>query len=226
MTHSINLYDPTLLRHRHWLTAGNLLVAVGLVFAVMLGWGAWLRIQAGDLAADAEALDGSLKTARDESVALGARLADRRADPKLELDLAAMKELLGARQEVLVALGQGAAAKTTGYADYLRGLARQSVANLWLTGFSVGPEGARMEIRGRTLDPAQLPEYIRRLNAEPAFRGQRFAALSVIEPPSTTSSAPNASATPGAAAAVAAPPPWLEFALVPEAETKPAGGAR
>lgn len=220
MTHYINLYDPALLRHRQWLTVLNLALALVLVLAVMLAWGAWAHIQAGVLAADAESLDGRLKMARDEALALGGQLSNRRADPKLELDLAATKELLGVRQEILATLGQGAAPPPIGHADYLRGLARRSVANLWLTGFSVGPDGTRMEIRGRTLDPALLPEYIRRLNAEPAFRGHRFAALSLAEPPPAP--APSASAT----ALVAPPPPWLEFALVPELETKTAGGAR
>jgi hypothetical protein len=217
MTHYINLYDPALLRHRQWLTAANLLFAVALVFVVMLGWGAWARIDAAGLAEQVAALDGRLQAARAESVALAGQLSNRRADPKMELDLAAMKELLGVRQEILAALGQEAAPPMTGHADYLHGLARQSLANLWLTGFSVGPDGTRMEIRGRTLDPALLPEYIRRLNAEPAFRGHRFAALSVGVP------APTAGAT---AATPALTPPWHEFALVPELETSRAGGAR
>lgn len=216
MTHYINLYDSALLRRRDWLTANNLLFALALVFVVMLGWGAWARIDAAGLAEQATALEGRLKAARDESVALGGQLSNRRADPKLEMDLAAMRELTGVRQEILAALGQQAAPLTVGHADYLRGLARQSVVNLWLTGFSVGPDGTRMEIRGRTLDPALLPEYIRRLNAEPAFRGHRFAALNVGKP------AP----APGANAAAAEVPPWLEFALVPELEPNPAGGSR
>jgi len=215
MTHYINLYDPALLRHRQWLTAANLLFALAMVFVVMLGWGAWARIEAAGLAEQVAALDGRLQAARAESVALEGQLSNRKADPKLELDLAAMKELLGVRQEILATLGQEAGPQMTGHADYLRGLARQSVANLWLTGFSVGPDGTRMEIRGRTLDPALLPEYIRRLNAEPAFRGHRFAALSVGQP---TAPAPGA--------IVAAVPPWLEFALVPELEAKTAGAAR
>jgi hypothetical protein len=217
MTHYINLYDPALLRHRQWLTAANLLFALALIFVVMLGWGAWARIVAAGLAEQVAALDGRLQSARAESVTLAGQLSNRRADPKLELDLAAMKELMGVRQEILATLGQEAGPQKLGHADYLRGLARQSVANLWLTGFSVGPDGTRMEIRGRTLDPALLPEYIRRLNAEPAFRGHRFAALSVALP------AP----VPGAGAAAAATmPPWHEFALVPELEAKPTGAAR
>jgi hypothetical protein len=216
MTHYINLYDPALLKRREWLTAANLLFALALVFVVMLGWGAWARIDAASLATDAAALDSRLQAARAESVTLAGQLSSRRADPKLELDLAAMKELLGVRQQILTTLGQEAGSQSIGHADYLRGLARQSVTNLWLTGFSVGPDGTRMEILGRTLDPALLPEYIRRLNAEPAFRGHRFAALSVGLPaPAPVANAATAPVT----------PPWHEFALVPELEPKRAGGA-
>ncbi|MBI4997213.1 MAG: hypothetical protein HZC22_10010 [Rhodocyclales bacterium] len=218
MTHYINLYDPALLRRREWLSAANLVFAVAAVFVLMLLWGAWARIDSAALADRVATLDGRLKAAREESVALGSQLAARRADPKLEQAIAAQRELLGVRRNILVALGQGIATAATGHADYLRGLARQSVANLWLTGFAVSPGGTRMEIRGRTLDPALLPEYIRRLNAEPAFRGRHFAALTVGVP----EPAPRA----GAAAGAALPPPWHEFALVPELEANSAEGRR
>lgn len=224
MSHYINLYDPALLRQRQRLTAANLAFAVLLLAVLLFGWGAWARIQAGGLAAEAAALDAQTQAARDESVALGKQMADRKPDPKLELNIAAIKELLGVRQGILDALGQDAGSGPSGFSDYLRGLARQSVTGLWLTGFSVGAEGKRMEIRGRTLDPALVPEYIRRLNAEPAFRNRRFAALTVTVPAPPPGAA--ASAAAAAAAAPVAPPPFHEFALVPEIdESKRAGGA-
>lgn len=212
MTHHINLYDPALLRRREWLTAANLAFAAAAIFLVMLLWGSWARIDAAGLGEQAAALEGQLKAAREQSVALASQLATRRADPALELSVAAAKELLGVRRNIRDALGQGVASAATGQADYLRGLARQTVANLWLTEFSIGPEGARMEIRGRTLDPATLPEYIRRLNAEPAFRGRRFAALSVSLPEVVA----------GSDGKPAVRPPWHEFALVPELDGKTA----
>jgi MSHA biogenesis protein MshI len=220
MSHHINLYDPALLRQRHWLTAANLLFALVMVAVILLGWGAWARIQGGTLATETTALADQIAAARDESVALATQLANRKPDPKLELDLAAMKELLGVRLSIFTALGQGVAPNAGGYADYLRGLARQTIAGLWLTGFSVGVDGSRMEIRGRTLDPALLAEYIHRLNAEPAFRGHRFAALNLAVP------APAPGTAPADTAAVSAPPPFHEFALVPEIDPGPgrAGG--
>jgi hypothetical protein len=226
VSHHINLYDPALRQQKQWLTAANLLFAVALLFLTLLGWGVWLRVQGGGLAAGAAALDGQTQAARDESVALGNQLASRKPDPKLETDLAAMKELLGVRQGILDALGQGAAQNAAGHADYLRGLARQSVGGLWLTSFAVSAGGARMEIRGRTLDPALLPEYIRRLNAEPAFRGHRFAALTMAVPatPPTTSAASAGSMV--APAKAPASPLYHEFALVPDNEPRRPGGAQ
>jgi hypothetical protein len=221
MTHHINLYDASLLQRKQWLTMANLLFAVALLFLLLLGWGSWLRVQGGGLAADAAALDSQTKAAREESVALGTQLANRKPDAKLEAELAAVKALLGARQGILDALGQDAAAATIGQADYLRGLARQSVGGLWLTGFSASPDGSRMEIRGRTLDPALLPEYIRRLNAEPAFRGRRFAAVNVTVPATPPSTSTSGTA---AVAATAPPPLFHEFALVPEIERPPGAG--
>jgi hypothetical protein len=212
MTHYINLYDPALLRRRDWLTAANLAYAVAAIFLAMLLWGSWARIDAAGLAEQAGKLDSQIKAEREQSVALAGQLAARRADPTLALNVAAARELLGVRRNIRDALGQGVASAAGGHSDYLRGLARQTVVNLWLTDFSIGPQGARMEIRGRTLDPATLPDYIRRLNAEPAFRGRRFAAVNIALPEPVA----------GADGKPAVRPPWHEFALVPEPDPKAA----
>lgn len=213
MTHHINLYDPALLRRREWLTAANLAFAAVALLVIMLLWGIAARIDAAGQGGQASELENRLKTAREASIALAGQLASRRADPKLELDIAALQELLGVRRNILAALGQGDSTQPAGPSIYLRGLARQTLANVWLTGFSIGPDGSAMEIRGRTLDPALLPEYIRRLSAEPAFRGRRFASLDVR--------APEPAAGPGA---VPAPSSAHDFALVPEND--PTGGNR
>ncbi|MBU1236892.1 MAG: PilN domain-containing protein [Gammaproteobacteria bacterium] len=212
MTLHINLYDPALRRQRQWLTATNLLFALALIFVVLFGWGAWARIHAGWLSTDAVELDARTKAARAESIALASRLASSKPDPKLELDIASARELLGVRRNILDVLGKDGTPRASGYAEYLRGLARQTISGLWLTGFAVSADGSRMEIRGRMLDPARLPVYIRGLSNEPAFHGNSFAALSV--------------AAPEPAARETERPPWLEFALVPELETSRTGGGR
>ncbi len=210
MSHHINLYDPSLRRQRRWLTAANLALVLALLAAVLLGWGAWARIDAGRLTTELAEVETRTRVAREESVALAGRLASRKPDAQLAHDLAAARELLDVRQGILDKLGEGAAPAAGNHAEHLRGLARQSLSGLWLTGFAIGADGRRMEIRGRTLDPALLPQYVRRLNAEAAFRGHRFARLSLAAPVTA----------PGSPAAG-----FHEFALGPEDDAARPGAA-
>jgi hypothetical protein len=205
MSRHINLYDPGLRRQRHWLTAANLAIAATAMLLLLFVWGYWARSETRRLEAEAAALADQVSALQKQTVALGAELAGRKPDAKLEQDLVALRALLGNHQEILAMLDRGLGAQTGGYAEYLRGLARQTPGGLWLTGFAVSAGGNAMEIRGRTLEPSLLPEYIRRLNAERAFQGRSFAELQVqaATPPAQRSAAP------------AAGPAYHEFALVP-----------
>ena len=177
----INLYNPDLRRQRDWLTLGNV-VAVSVAFALLLGAaGAALRYQATIRAEEVQAMNVDLAKAKEALAKAGAPAG--RADAEAELKT--LQETLAARREVLAALRAGTGlspASTLGFADYLRGLARQSVNGLWLTGFSVAQGGDGMEIRGRMLVAERLPDYIRRLNAEKVFQGRQFVSLQVDRP--------------------------------------------
>lgn len=209
MSHQINLYDPSLLRQRQTFNAANLLLAVIVLAAGLFGWGAWARIDAERQGREITELEARARSAREESVALASRLAGRKPDAQLDQNIAAAREMLLVRQSMLDKLGEGSASAVGGHAERLRGLARQGIEGLWLTGFVVGTDGRTITIRGRTLDPALLPEYIRRLNAEPAFRGHRFATLNVALPAPTTPTATTV-------AVAVAPPAFHEFTLGPE----------
>jgi Tfp pilus assembly protein PilN len=178
MAQQINLYNPALRLQREWLTLGNVLAAA-VCFALALGGvGAYLRSQADARAQAAQLADAELAQARVRLVKAGAAAGM----PVAEAELNTLQEVLAARREVLAALQAGSGLSptaTAGFADYLRGLARQSVNGLWLTGFSVAQGGEGMEIRGRMLAAERLPDYIRRLNAERVFAGRQFVSLQV-----------------------------------------------
>lgn len=214
MSQQINLYDPALLRKREWLTATNVALASLALLVVMAGWTGWTRVRLSALEAEAATLAPQAKALQDQVAALGKDMAGRKPDARLEAELAQARTELAVRAEVADVLGKGLGPEAASFAEYLRGLARQTPSGLWLTGFSVGAGGGAMEIRGRLLDPALLAEYIRRLNGEKAFQGRAFSALKLIagKPP-----------TPAAAgaAAVASGPAYHEFILVPAAAAVP-----
>lgn len=211
MTQQINLYDPALLRKRHLLSGATLAAAAAALLAVIGAWAVLARAQLATLEAEERALAPQVKALQDEMTALARQVGALKPDPRIEAELASARALLSLRGEVLDVLEKSVGGGATSFAEYLRALARQSVGGLWLTGFAVGEGG--MEIRGRMTDPARLPEYIRRLNAERAFQGRAFAALRV---------SPGQAAAPAGAAPAAGSPPaapaaaFHEFVLAPE----------
>jgi len=204
MAGQINLYDPALERKRDWFALGNV-AAAAVALAIGVGVaGHFARSDLAPLAAQASAGERQLAELRTQLATLEAQVDGRKPDPRLEAQLAALAAELGLRNEVLKMLRDSLGeSRRSAYADYLRGLARQSVGGLWLTEFRVA--GAVIEIGGCATDPALLPEYIRRLNAETAFRGQAFANLKIEREPAMSAAA-------GEAMALRCP---HRFALVP-----------
>jgi hypothetical protein len=220
MARQINLYDPALRHQRDWLALGNIVVLAAVLAALVGALGVGARSGLDVLAATAAAGESQLKAARDQIVALGQQAANRQPDPRVAQELAAKRMLLTAHGEVLRILRESVTDDDRpDFDDFLRGLARQTLSGLWLTAFSFDARSGGMEIRGRTVDPALLPEYIRRLNRETAFQGRAFASLKI------DAGKPD---VPAGGAAAAAPAPVAghhEFVLVPVAdEAQPAPG--
>ena len=120
---------------------------------------------------------------------------------------------------MLTALGSFSGAGVSSgnsFGQYLRGLARQSVNGLWLTGVVVGAGGKDVQIRGRTMDRSLVADYVERLNAEKSFAGIGFSGLQMKQ---------GVEATPaviaGAVAAAPKPAPYIEFELIAVPATEP-----
>lgn len=212
MARHINLYDPALERKRDWLALGNVVIG-GVLLAIAVGvLGMAGRSTLPALTAQSATLEVQVKAMRDQVVTLGQRTANRKPDPRLEQELAAKRQLLSLRGDVLATLRSSVGPDARSYAEYLRGFARLTMNGLWLTGFTVKSAGGGMEIRGNTTDPALIPEYIRRLNKEYAFQGQTFAALKLDRPAAKGTSAGTVAVS---SAATATAPLWHEFLLIP-----------
>ncbi|MDD5174832.1 MAG: PilN domain-containing protein [Sterolibacterium sp.] len=144
---------------------------------------------------------------------------------QLANELANARALLKSREEVVKVLESGAFSNTIGFAEFLRGFARQAPNGLWLTGFTIGAGGTEMEIRGRMLNPASLPEYIRRLKTEKVFQGRSFASLTIQRPEDGKEKKIAGSPTipiaklssPSSPSSQASLPSYVDFVLMPSA---------
>lgn len=192
MSRQINLVNPALRKQRDWLTAIPV-AAAGLVLLTVMAlatiWAHWGAASARDQAEQAAA---GRTTAQEALVAATQANAARKPNPALATELATMRTQLARQQEIIDRLDSKAVGDSAGFSEYLKGFARQVPTGLWLTGFTIGAGGRDMELRGRMTQPSLLTEYVRRLNAETAFRGRSFAGLQIQLPRAEPATATNA----------------------------------
>lgn len=209
MSQQINLYDASLRARRDYAAAtvlllGGSIVAVGLLIA----W-VYFAVELRSLSGEATRTEAIYQEKQDQLRLLQDELAGRQRDKRVEARLAARQHELGAREEVLVALGSGQLDAQPLFSSILRALGRQRVEGVWLTSIELDAGGKAITLEGKTLDPDVLAAYLRRLNNEQSLRGTRFAVLDLVreaEEKPTTEAAPAVSALP-------VKPPVLTFRL-------------
>ncbi len=212
MSAQINLYHPRFLKQHDPLALGNVAIAVIALYVVLALAGGWIGMIAAQRTDAAAVVGAQLKEVTDQVTAETAALENRKPDPRLIAELKSIESLLERRGQIALLLESGSVGSTGGFAEYLRGFARQVPEGLWLTGFTIGSGGNDMEIRGSMLAAVALPEYIRRLGTEKAFQGRSFASLTMgrAEPPV---------AAPGKVVAVSPAPTSaqpIDFVLMPK----------
>lgn len=219
MTRQINLINPALRLKREWLTGKSLLHGIG-VMVVLLGlYGGVLRWQNQQLAEKANGISAELGQLQEELGRLNQELAQRKVSVETEAALRRAEAALQGRERVRDALESGALGSPEGFAEFLRAFARQAQDGLWMVGLQMAEGGRNITFEGRTLNPEQIPGYIRGLNSEPTLRGRSFEALNVnlvgddkpAAKPAATGVSPAAAA--GAQEAAAGQPHFHEFQL-------------
>ena len=227
MSQQINLYEERLRPRVELATGRNLGVAALVLFAGMAGWSFWEGAEANRRAQAATESLQEVATAQEKVKELSQAVAQRKVAPELVAELDHAKAMIAARDEVIQVLDSGALGRTIGFSSFMLGFASQAQSDLWLTGFRIAAGGDEIEIHGRMLNPARLPDYVQRLNAVPVFQGRRFAALEIRQvnaedrqansAPISETIAVQPGSRPGQAQR---PAPFVEFLL----RSEPAGG--
>ena len=187
MTQQINLFNPIFLEQKKVFSAVNMLDALALLLVGVALFYGYASIKTLNLDRQSVETARQYYQSKAQLSEASARYAPKKADAALAAEVDTLQAQVNARKANLQDLGAGALGGGAGYAEYMRALARQSLAGLWLTGFSIGKGGAEMEISGRALHPELVPSYISRLARERALHGRAFDSLSMTQRDGTLS---------------------------------------
>jgi hypothetical protein len=218
MSQQINLFNPIFLKQKKTFSAVNMLDALALLIVGVAVFYAYASIETLNLDRQSVETARQYNQSKARLAEASLRYAPKKIDASLEAEVSDLQAQLNSRKATLDNLGIGLLTNGVSYAEYMRALARQSLAGLWLTRFRVGKGGAEMEIVGRALQPELVPSYIHRLNQERAMHGRAFDSLSMTQ----RESAPPADASRPAGAPASYI--YTEFRLVSSHIERPVDG--
>lgn len=181
MSQNINLFSPTFRKPREILTLALVVQCMSVALIALISYHVYLQKQVNGAALELAAAQKLFKT----QLGFVEKLKPKREPPETEAQLDGEIRVLEGKLKAAVqsmdALKSGAFGSKQGFAEYLQAFSRQWVSGLWLTAFSIGGAG-ELEMRGRTLNPELLPDYIQRLNREQVLAGRKIARLEITRP--------------------------------------------
>ncbi len=207
MSQYINLLGPGFRKPQLSLTLNRAALLAGLTVLVMLGMNLYGQQKVDGLRAELASAQGLLKAQSVYTDRLKGESGTQKGNTGLAAEVQRLEMELKSARDAMAVLEGGALGNRSGFADYLQAFSRQSLEGLWLTGFTVGGAG-EVAIQGRVLSGDLLPEYIKKMNNEPALKGRAFSALEMRQP----AAKPVAPAKDGEKPEAAAPR-FLEFNL-------------
>jgi hypothetical protein len=213
MSQQINLFNPVFLRQKHYFSALAMLQALALIVLGVLAIYGYEARQNRVLERAAADTERHLTERRTQLVAFSKQFSDQSASKALAAELDGMEARLLERKSLLGDVRSGVGGDVQGYSRYLGALARAHVAGIWLTGLEIGGKSGDLVIKGRALDGALVPAYIRALNREEPFGGRRIGELRLVAKSDAAAKADTNPADASKAEAPRGPSRYIEFTL-------------
>ncbi len=201
MSQQVNLYNPIFRKKRKIFSSVTMAQALGLLLVGLLLFYGYARFQVANLQTESERSAKRMEAAQARVARLVPQFGPRLKSTDIESKIKQAETELQSLEAVQVALNKGNVVSGSGFSPYFKALARQVVAGLWLTNFSIA--GGEMAISGRSVKPELVPDYIHRLGQEPVMQGRKFATLEMRQPEAVVAKDGK----------VGTLPPFVEFSL-------------
>lgn len=182
MSQQINLCNPLFRKQEKYFSALTMAQALGIILIVALLFYAYLRYQSNDLAQQSQKMAQRQTDTQQQLTKVATTMGVRKPSQTLVDSVAQAERATHAQQIILGLLKSGELGNQVGFSAYFQALSRQTVNNLWLTGFNIVGAASQISIDGRALQAELIPQFINKLKNEPAFSGTSFTALDIRQP--------------------------------------------
>lgn len=170
----VNLFLHLPKKERVYGSAADIVLAVGLVIVIMIGAAAYASYQKSSFEEEFRSVAAQETQLLAQVQALAVARKKQMAGDNLEEEIRRLQTEKAIRDRLLRAVTERPVEAGQGFSGHMQSLARQIVADLWLTRIQVKASGREVALEGAMLSPELLPRYLQALQKEEQLQGQRF----------------------------------------------------
>lgn len=178
MQQNISLFNPKLEPKSIKFSVSQIGYIFALTLILAISYTSYLRFERNALNAKSITLQQGLDTAQKE-LAAHARAVASYDKKEAESAIEAARLKLATINEELDSLENMRRTNNRGYASLFIALGEQRVDGVWLTKIKVHGDSQYMELSGKTIAPELLPNYLKILQSDNAFKGIGFGEFSL-----------------------------------------------
>lgn len=177
MIQQINLYQDILKQNQTKPVINRYFYALSGAILLLIGCSIYL---ASDLNSTKKTLQQARQQLGDSELRiqlLKAKFPNRQLNPLLEQEILQTQNMLISLSKVIDLLTDNKSDLTQGYSRYFTALARQGIADVWLSNIIMVGEYNSLKLQGSTYKAEKIPVFLQKLNNESVFQGRSFAKL-------------------------------------------------
>ena len=173
----INLYQDVFKKTKVLISAQQVLFAGAALLLLLAGVATFDYIKLQQLKSELAQTKAEQIEKYAQLASLQEQVQQRQKNKKLLHQIEVITTEIANKQKVMQVLTSQQFGNTAGFAEHVKGLARQRIEGMWLTGLSISQGGEQLGLKGLAEHAKLLPQYLQRLSSEEAFLGKEFETL-------------------------------------------------
>lgn len=179
MIQQINLYQDKKKADLNLQNVGSYLLILGITLLFFTAASGYLFWQVNVSQSQLQQLQQQLSQAKSQVKALQAKYPVQKPNQQLIKQLSDAEALLSNYKQASNILTETDSATTQGFSRYFTALARQAIADIWLTHIFIDAEQQQLTLQGLTYNPDSIPLLLQGYQKESIFNGLSFAKLNI-----------------------------------------------
>jgi len=181
MIQQVNLYKGSLKPSQTKLASNTYLFSLIGMLILLAAYSVFLLLELNNTKSDIEQAKQQLILAESRVQALKTEHPKQEINKLLSQEVSRSQQIFNSFSQVVGLLSDEKSDQTQGFSRYFSALARQSIADVWLTNIAIHAQDHTINLTGSTYQAEKIAVFLQKLHHEPSFQGRSFAKLIISQ---------------------------------------------